>query len=104
MRPRIGLMPPSLDPVIHERTRLAIVGAIAGRPAISFSELRALLQTTDGNLSAHARKLEEAGYIRSRKKFAGRLPRTQFYLTPAGNRALKRYVGQMETILAALPR
>ena len=95
---------PGLDPVIHERLRLGIVSALASRPVLAFTDLKSLLKTTDGNLSVHARKLEEAGYIRCRKSFRGRIPKTEYSLTPAGRRALARYAGRMEAVLATLPR
>jgi DNA-binding HxlR family transcriptional regulator len=103
-RASAGPVAAALDRIIHERLRLAIVSALAAQPVLPFTELKSLLQTTDGNLSVHARKLENAGYIRCRKSFAGRIPRTDYSLTPAGRRALERYAGHMETILAALPR
>jgi len=89
----------SLDRVIHERTRLGIVSALAVNSALSFSELKALLRTTDGNLSVHARKLETAEYVTCTKSFEGRVPRTQFRLTPAGRRALERYLNHMEALI-----
>ncbi|MGE3960108.1 MAG: winged helix-turn-helix domain-containing protein [Dehalococcoidia bacterium] len=88
-----------LDAVIHERTRLAIVSALAANDRLSFVELKTLLDATDGNLSAHARKLEEAGYIVAHKRFEGRLPRTEYELTPAGRDALGRYVEHMEALI-----
>jgi len=89
----------ALDRVIHERTRLGIVSALAVNSALSFSELKALLRTTDGNLSVHARKLETAEYVTCTKSFEGRVPRTQFRLTPAGRRALERYLNHMEALI-----
>ena len=90
-----------LDRLIHERMRLAIVSALAVNESLSFNELKALLVTTDGNLSVHARKLEDAGYITSRKSFAGRTPRTAYQLTPAGRSALDRYLDHMEALIRA---
>jgi len=90
-----------LDRVIHERLRLGIVSALAANAALSFTELRALLGTTDGNLSVHARKLEEAGYVTCTKTFDGRVPRTEFALTAAGRRALERYLDHMEALIRA---
>jgi DNA-binding MarR family transcriptional regulator len=91
----------ALDRVIHERMRLAIVSALAVNPTLSFSELKALLKTTDGNLSVHARKLEDAGYIACSKSFEGRLPRTDYRLTAAGRRALEHYLSHMEALIEA---
>ena len=88
-----------LDRLIHERVRLGIVSALAVNPALSFNELKALLKTSDGNLSVHARKLEEAGYITCSKYFAGRLPRTEYCLTAAGRQALKNYLDHMEALI-----
>lgn len=91
----------SLDRLIHERQRLAIVSALAVNESLSFNELKALIQATDGNLSVHARKLEEAGYIACRKSFEGRMPRTDYSLTASGRRALERYLDHMEAIIKA---
>jgi DNA-binding HxlR family transcriptional regulator len=88
-----------LDRLIHERLRLAIVSALAVNEALSFSELKQLLKTTDGNLSVHARKLEEAEYIACRKYFDGRVPKTEYRLTAAGRRALERYLDHMEALI-----
>jgi len=88
-----------LDSVIHERTRLAIVSALAANERLSFVELKSLLDATDGNLSAHARKLEDAGYITARKRFEGRVPRTEYELTQDGRAALERYVEHMEALI-----
>ncbi|MEO8633682.1 MAG: transcriptional regulator [Gemmatimonadales bacterium] len=90
---------PDLDKVIHERVRLAIVSVLAVNPTLSFNELKALLTITDGNLSVHARKLEDAGYVDCQKSFAGRVPRTEFRLTAAGRRALERYLAHMEGLI-----
>lgn len=91
--------PLALDRVIHERVRLAIVSALAVHEMLTFNELKALLETTDGNLSVHARKLEEAGYLTCRKFFEGRVPRTEYRLTAAGKKALERYLAHMEAII-----
>lgn len=90
---------PDLDKVIHERVRLAIVSALAVNPSLSFNELKSLLTITDGNLSVHARKLEDAGYIDCQKSFAGRVPLTEYRLTAAGRRALERYLAHMEALI-----
>ncbi|HEY1732006.1 MAG TPA: transcriptional regulator [Terriglobales bacterium] len=89
----------SLDPVIHERVRLGIISALAVNDALTFNDLKSLLEITDGNLSVHARKLEDAGYLRCTKSFVGRQPRTEFKLTPAGRRALENYLEQMESVI-----
>jgi len=91
----------SLDRLIHERQRLGIVSALAVNESLSFNELKELMQTTDGNLSVHARKLEDAGYITCRKSFEGRMPRTDYTLTVPGRRALERYLDHMEAIIKA---
>lgn len=90
-----------LDRLIHERIRLGIVSALAVNEHLSFNDLKKLLKTTDGNLSVHARKLEEAGYIACEKSFEGRIPKTEYRLTPAGKRALERYLDHMEAIIRA---
>ena len=87
---------PELDRLIHERIRLGIVSALAGNESLSFNDLKRILKTTDGNLSVHARKLEEAQYISCVKFFEGRVPHTEYSLTAAGRRALARYLDQME--------
>jgi DNA-binding MarR family transcriptional regulator len=89
----------SLDRLMHDRTRLAIVTALSVNSALSFTELKAITQTTDGNLSVHARKLEDAGYVACTKGFEGRLPKTEFSLTDAGRRAFKKYLDHMEAII-----
>jgi DNA-binding MarR family transcriptional regulator len=94
--------PLELDRLIHERLRLGIVSALAVNERLTFNDLKRLLDTTDGNLSVHARKLEEANYIVCDKSFAGRVPRTEFRLTAAGRRALEKYVSHMESILRAV--
>jgi DNA-binding transcriptional ArsR family regulator len=93
--------PLELDRLIHERLRLAIVSALAVNESLSFNELKEMLGATDGNLSVHARKLEEAGYVACRKMFDGRLPRTEFKLTAAGRAALARYLDHMEGLIRA---
>lgn len=93
--------PLELDRLIHERLRLAIVSALAVNESLSFNELKEMLGATDGNLSVHARKLEEAGYVACRKMFDGRLPRTEFTLTAAGRAALDRYLDHMEGLIRA---
>lgn len=90
-----------LDRLIHERTRLGIVSALAGSAALSFSDLKKLLGTTDGNLSVHARKLEEAKYIECTKSFERRVPKTTYRLTGLGRRALRRYLDHMEALIQA---
>jgi DNA-binding HxlR family transcriptional regulator len=90
-----------LDRLIHERQRLGIVSALAVNESLTFNELKALMQTTDGNLSVHARKLEDAGYVSCRKSFEGRMPRTEYSLTASGRRALERYLEHMEAIIKA---
>ena len=90
-----------LDRLIHERMRLAIVSALAINESLSFNELKEMLGATDGNLSVHARKLEEAGYVACRKMFDGRLPRTEFKLTASGRAALARYLDHMEGLIRA---
>ena len=89
------------DRVIHERVRLAIVSALAVNATLSHNDLKAMLRTTDGNLSVHARRLEEAGYVECSKSFHGRVPRTQYRLAPAGRRALQRYLDHMEALIRA---
>lgn len=88
-----------LDRLIHERVRLGIVSALAVNGSLPFTELRDLLNTSDGNLSAHARRLEEAGYIRCTKSFEGRVPRTEYALTERGRRELEAYLNHMEAII-----
>jgi len=93
---------PELDRLIHERVRLAIVSALAVNDSLAFNELKDMLALTDGNLSVHARKLEEAGYVKCTKKFEGRVPRTEFRLTDAGRGALEAYLNHMEAIIQAV--
>ena len=90
-----------LDRLIHERLRLGIISALAANEALTFNELKKLLDTTDGNLSVHARKLEDAEYVTCNKTFEGRVPRTEYRLTAAGRRALEKYITHMEAILKA---
>lgn len=89
----------ALDPIIHERVRLGIISALAVNDTLTFNDLKGLLEITDGNLSVHARKLEDAGYLRCTKSFVGRQPRTEFKLTTAGRRALENYLEQMESVI-----
>ena len=97
----IDATPASLDRLIHERMRLGIVSALAVNESLTFNALKSLMATTDGNLSVHARKLEDAGYVRCTKSFAGRIPKTDYALTSTGRRALERYLGHMEAIIKA---
>jgi len=90
---------PDFDRLIHEKTRLAIVSALAVNPTLTFNELKAILKTTDGNVSVHTRKLEEANYLNCKKSFEGRVPRTEYSLTAAGRRALQRYLDHMEALI-----
>jgi DNA-binding HxlR family transcriptional regulator len=90
---------PEFDRVIHESMRLRIVSALAINDSLSFNDLKRLLKTTDGNLSVHARKLEEAGYVACRKYFEGRIPRSDYKLTTSGRRALETYLLQMENLI-----
>jgi DNA-binding transcriptional ArsR family regulator len=89
----------ALDRLIHDRTRLAIISVLAVNDSLSFSELKAATEASDGNLSVHARKLEEAGYLTCRKSFAGRVPKTEFRLADAGRRALEQYLNHMDAII-----
>lgn len=104
-RPALPAWPPenatSLDRLIHERTRLAIISALAVNDSLTFNELKELLRVTDGNLSVHARKLEDAGYISCTKSFANRLPKTEYRVTPNGRRALEKYLDHMEALIRA---
>ena len=92
---------PQLDRLIHERVRLGIASALAVNESLSFQDLKKLLNTTDGNLSVHARKLEDAGYVACSKSFNGRVPKTEYRLTAAGRRALERYLDHMESLIRA---
>ena len=91
----------TLDRLVHERLRLGILSALAVNESLTFNELKRLLDTTDGNLSVHARKLEEAGYVGCAKSFANRMPKTEYRLTAAGRRALERYLDHMEALIQA---
>jgi len=91
--------PVALDPIIHVRVRLGIVSALAVEESLTFNELKERLDTSDGNLSVHARRLEEAGYVEIKKSFEGRIPRTDYRLTAAGRRALKGYLDHMEALI-----
>ena len=90
---------PDFDRIIHEKTRLAMISALAVNPTLTFNELKAVLKTTDGNVSVHARKLEDAEYITCDKSFAGRVPKTEYRLTALGRRALERYLDHMEALI-----
>ena len=92
---------PAFDRVIHEQVRLGIASALAVNESLTFSDLKSLLKTSDGNLSVHARKLEEAEYITCTKSFAGRVPKSEYRLTPAGRKALERYLDHMEALIRA---
>ncbi|HUH13852.1 MAG TPA: transcriptional regulator [Longimicrobiales bacterium] len=92
----------AFDRLIHERVRLGIVSALAVNESLTFNELKELLGTSDGNLSVHARKLEEAGYVDCTKSFEGRFPRTEYRLAAAGRHALERYLGHMESLIRAV--
>jgi len=100
-RGRVAVAPRTgeLDRLIHERVRLGIVSALAVNDSLSFNELKALLKTTDGNLSVHARKLEDASYVTCTKSFEGRIPKTEYRLTGAGRRALEQYLDHMEALI-----
>jgi len=93
---------PDLDRLIHERIRLGIISALAANRSLTFNDLKHLLNTTDGNLSVHARKLEEAKYIACTKSFEGRMPKTEYTLTDAGRRALEKYLNHMEALIRAM--
>jgi DNA-binding MarR family transcriptional regulator len=94
--------PAKLDRLIHERVRLGIVSALAANASLTFSDLKKLLNTSDGNVSVHARKLEEAEYITCTKSFEGRVPRTEYRLTDTGRKALERYLDHMEALIHAM--
>ncbi len=98
-QPGCGAM--ALDRLIHERLRLGIVSILAAHESLAFNELKQLLNTTDGNLSVHARKLEEAGYVTCTKSFVGRVPKTEYRLSAAGRKALERYLNHMEALIEA---
>ena len=95
---------PDFDRVIHEKTRLAIVSSLAVNQTLSFNEMKAILKTTDGNVSVHARKLEDAGYLSCKKSFEGRMPKTEYSLTAAGRRALEKYLAHMEALILGVRR
>ena len=99
-----GVVVPELDRLIHERIRLGIVSALAVNETLSFNDLKRLVGATDGNLSVHARRLEEAAYITCRKSFEGRVPRTEYRLAAEGRRALERYLNHMESLIQATRR
>ncbi|MDT8429179.1 MAG: transcriptional regulator [Pseudomonadales bacterium] len=94
----------NLDQLIHERTRLALVSALAVNTKLTFKDMKTLLAISDGNLSAHARKLEDAGYITCSKRFDGRVPRTEYSLTEQGREALQKYVAHMEALFTAMKK
>ncbi len=91
-----------LDKIIHERMRLGIISALAANKKLSFTDLKNLLKTTDGNISVHARKLEEAGYVTCEKSFKGRMPLTEYTITKEGKKALERYLNHMEALINAM--
>ncbi len=91
-----------LDKLIHERMRLGIISALAANASLTFNDLKNLLQTTDGNISVHARKLEEAGYLTCEKSFEGRIPKTEYRITKAGRDALAKYLNHMEALIKAM--
>ena len=93
---------PQVDRLIHERLRLGIVSALAANESLTFNDLKRLLETTDGNLSVHARKLEEAGYVACSKSFEGRMPKTEYSLTATGRNALEKYLNHMEALIDAM--
>jgi DNA-binding MarR family transcriptional regulator len=93
-----------LDKLIHERMRLGIISALAANKSLTFNDLKSLLNTTDGNVSVHARKLEEAGYLTCEKSFNGRIPLTEYKITDAGREALNRYLNHMEALIKAMKR
>ena len=93
---------PELDRLIHERVRLGIVSALAANQSLTFNDLKKLLKTTDGNLSVHARKLEDANYVACTKSFQGRMPKTEYQLTPLGRKSLERYLDHMEALIQAM--
>ena len=102
LKPEIEKRSPlELDRLIHERLRLGIISALAVNERLTFNDVKRLLQTTDGNLSVHARKLEEASYIACTKSFEGRVPKTEYAITPGGRRALERYLDHMEALIRA---
>lgn len=104
VEPKPQHLAPNLDRLIHERMRLGIVSALAANESLTFGDLKNLMNTTDGNLSVHARKLEDGGYIECTKTFEGRLPKTAYKITDAGRRALESYVSHMETIIQQMKK
>jgi DNA-binding transcriptional ArsR family regulator len=94
-------LPQRLDQVIHDRTRLAMLAALAATETLSFTDLKTITGTTDGNLSVHARRLEDAGYVLCEKSFAGRTPRTEYRLSAAGRRAFEKYLEHMDALIKA---
>jgi DNA-binding transcriptional ArsR family regulator len=99
-----GIVSNDLDKVIHDRTRLGLISALAANEKLSFNELKSLLNTTDGNVSAHARKLEDAGYLKCEKSFKGRVPLTEYTITAEGRQALMRYLDHMEALIKAIKK
>jgi DNA-binding MarR family transcriptional regulator len=97
-----GEVSESLDKIIHDRTRLGMISALAANQKLSFSDLKNLLNTTDGNISVHARKLEDAGYLVCEKSFRGRTPLTEYSITADGRAALEKYLNHMEALIAAM--
>lgn len=98
-KPKARHPAPALDRLIHERMRLGIVSALAANESLTFNDLKGLMNTTDGNLSVHARKLEDGGYIACTKSFEGRLPKTEYKITASGRRALENYLNHMESLI-----
>ena len=99
IKPKARSAATNLDRLIHERMRLGIVSALAANESLTFNDLKSLMNTTDGNLSVHARKLEDGGYIACSKSFEGRLPKTEYKITASGRRALESYLNHMETLI-----
>lgn len=102
--PQAAPLPHRLDRVVHDRTRLAILAALAASETLSFTDLKGITGTTDGNLSVHARRLEDAGYVRCEKTFAGRTPRTEYRLSASGRRAFEKYLDHMDALIRAARR
>ena len=100
--PRSGSGVLELDRLIHEPVRMGIISALAANPTLTFNDLKKLLDTTDGNLSVHARKLEEAGYVKCTKSFEGRMPKTEYRLTEEGSRALTKYVDHLDALVQSI--
>jgi DNA-binding transcriptional ArsR family regulator len=101
VEPHVKPLAQRLDRVIHDRTRLAILAALAATEVLAFTDLKAVTGTTDGNLSVHARKLEDAGYVLCEKRFSGRVPRTEYRLSAAGRRAFEKYLDHMDALIRA---